>query len=345
MNSSVTLSRRHSSPVLHTPDNAETEPRIYIPSRKRSSLPPMPLSPLLEPIRLPSITELARSSWRLSFASGQRGEHLRKLSQGHDVPVTLSVDKWGGSAQPVRYLHDKGLRASSQVVQTSEDNTNLESLAPHSHTCSESHDFGGVDGVGDGSAIMHLHEMGISQRLASRGQSSSSPQLSIWGFHERGVSSNANVSIIIPTERARYMRKTSDSLPLSERIPQSWGQVIHDNTSSVYLSASNSLQPSRESSRFNLSSFLQGSRHKLDFEESKGEHVIALSLSRSHLPTPMNRVRDVSRDGLFEAFVDWGRLSKQSRASSREICPPSPQWMIALLPFQRRTRSVVWKLS
>lgn len=268
--SSGTLSRRHSSPVLHTTDIAEAESRVYIPSRKRSSLPLMTQLPLLEPIRLPSITEPAKSSWRLSFASGQRGEHLRKLSQGHAVPVTLSVEKLGDTAQPIRYLYGKGLRTSSQVVVATEYNSNLESLASNSHTCSESHDFGGIDGVGDGPATMHLHEMGISQRLASRVQSTTSPQLSSWGSHERGVSSNGGASIIMRAERARYMRKTSDSVPLSERIPQSWGQIIHDNASSVYLSASDSPQLSRESSRFNLSSFLQGCRNKVDAKESKG---------------------------------------------------------------------------
>ena len=279
VNSTGTLSRRHSSPVLLTPEIGGSEPRVYIPTRKRSSLPPMPASPLLGPTRLPSITEPAKSSWRLSFASDHRGEHLRKLSQGHAIPITLSVDKLRDAAQPARNLHTKGLRTSSQVVSTSEHNTNLESLASHSQPCSASQDFGGVDGVGDGSTTIHLHEMGISQRLASRAQSSSSPQLSSWGSHERGASSNGGASNIGRTERARYMQNTSDSVPLSGRIPQSWGQVIYGSTSSVYLSTGNSLQPSRESSRFNLASLVQRSQKTTDIEESKGEHNVPLSFS------------------------------------------------------------------
>jgi hypothetical protein len=273
VNSLGSLSRRHSSPSILTLDNGNPEPRVYIPSRKRSSLPSMPASPLLEPTRLPSIAEPRKSSWRLSFASDERGEHLRKLSQEHAVPITLMVERLRDTAQPIRYLHGKGLRTSSQVITASENDTKLESLASHSQTCSASEDFGGVDGVGDGSATLHLHEMGISQRLASRVRSSSSPQLSSCGSHERGVSGNGGASNTMRAERAHYMQNTSDSVPLSERIPQPWGQVIHGSTSSVYQSASNSIQPSRESSQFNLSSFMQGGRRKVDVEESEGEFV------------------------------------------------------------------------
>ncbi len=275
VNSTGSLSRRHSSPVLVSPSIGDSEQRVYFPSRKRSSLPPMPAAPLLGPTRLPSITEPYKSSWRLSFASEHRGEHLRKLSQGQTIPVTLSPEKLRDNAQLTRSLYSKGLRTSSQVIADSDDETNLESLASHSQTCSPSQDFGGVDGVGDGSTTIHLHEMGISQRLASRVQSTSSPQLSSWGSHERGASSNGGGFNVIRADRARYMQNTSDSIPLSERIPQSWGQVIQDNSSSVYLSTGNSLQPSRESSRFNLSSFLQNSQNKVSLEESKGEEHVS----------------------------------------------------------------------
>ncbi len=272
VNSTGTLSRRHSSPVLPAQNNGEPEPRAYIQSRKRSSLPQICASPLLKPTRLSSITDPCQSSWRLSFASDHRGEHLRKLSKGHAVPVTLSVEKLSDSAQPARYLHGKGLRTSSQPITPSEENSNLESLASHSQTCLASQDFGGVDGVGDGCTAIHLHEMRISQRLASRFQSSSSPQLSSWGSHERSSSSNGYPSKLMRAERARYMQKTSDSIPLSERVPSSWGQVIHGSTSSVYHSASNSLRPSRASSRFKISSFLLG-KVEVEVEESEGELV------------------------------------------------------------------------
>jgi hypothetical protein len=286
VNSTGSLSRRHSSPVLLTPGTGNSEPRVYFPSRKRSSLPPMPAAPLLKPTRLPSIVEPYKSSWRLSFTSDHRGEHLRKLSQGQAIPITLNPLKLRDNAQPTSYLHNRGLRTSSQVAANSDDDTHLESLASHSQTCSASQDFGGVDGVGDGSTEIHLHEMGISQRLASRVQSSSSPQLSNWGSHGRGASSNGGASNPIRAERARYMQNTSDSVPLSERIPQSWGQVIQDTTSSVYPSAGNSLQPSRESSRFNLSSLLQGSRNKVDVEEAKGDDYVPQNYPGPDMLTP-----------------------------------------------------------
>lgn len=185
------------------------------------------------------------------------------------------------------------------MIAASEDNTNQKSITSHAHTCSTSDDFGGVDGVGDDSAAIHLHEMRISQRLASRVQSSSSPQLSSLGSHERGVSSNGDASSIMRAERARYMQNTSDSIPLSKRIPQSWGQVARGNTSSVYLSAGHSLQPSRESSGFGIPSFLQGGRNKADVDDSKdlraspvldaSENASTGDISSSSLGLPLAR--------------------------------------------------------
>jgi len=95
------------------------------------------------------------------------------------------------------------------------------------------------------------------------------------------------------------MQNTSDSVPLGQRIPQSWGQVVHGSSSSVYLSASNSLQPSRESSRFNLSSFLQGSRDKDDVEDSKGMHSIPLFPLDPKYQKLIFRARNVFGDGYF----------------------------------------------
>jgi hypothetical protein len=129
--------------------------------------------------------------------------------------------------------------------------------------------------VEDGSTAIHLHEMGISQRLASKGlqSSSSSPQLSSWGgrSHHREVSSVSGASRLTDNGRARYLRNTSDSIPLSERIPPTWGKILKDDTSSFYPSCRNSIQPSRESSRFNLLSLLAGGKDKVDVVLEKGE--------------------------------------------------------------------------
>lgn len=204
----------------------------------------MPKSPVLRPTRLPSIVEPNQSSWRLSFTSEHRGEQLRKLSQGSAFPVTVNVERLNEIAQPSRYLHDKGFRTSYQMISTPEDKTNLESYASHSQTCSASQDFGGTDGVGDGSGTTHLHNMRISQRLASSAKSSSSHKVSSLG--------SVGLSNIMHTERARYMQNTSDSTLLSDRIPQSWGKVVHGSASSVYHSVSDNHQHSRESSQLNL---------------------------------------------------------------------------------------------
>jgi hypothetical protein len=278
VNSSPTVSRRHSSPILSEFEiTTASEIQVYRPSRKRSSIPPIPPAPILRPKRLSSIVEPARSSWRLSFSSDNRGEHLRKLSQGAAIPISLITQQQQGVVLPPinGWLRSQGLRSTSQAIASTEDSTNLESSASHSHTCSACQDFGGVDGVEDGSMTIHLHEMGISQRLASKGlqSSSSSPQLSSWGgrSHYREVSSVSGASRFTDNGRARYLRNTSDSIPLSERIPRTWGKILNDDTSSFYPSGRNSIQPSRESSRFNLLSLLAGGKDKDDVAQEKGK--------------------------------------------------------------------------
>lgn len=269
------LSRRYSSPYFvewEVIGVKDPELQVYIPSRKGSSIPPMPPQPMIQPTRLPSITLPTRSSWRLSFAADNRGDTLRKLSQGHVVPVTLDPSQLRPISPP-RGLHSAGMRLSSQAIVSSDEIETLQSLTPHPEPCSASQELGGVDGVGDGSAIVHIHEMGISQRLASRGPQSScsSPQLSSNGSRQRHSSSQGELKHI-HTERSRLMRSTTDSAPLSDRIPQSWGQVIDgEQSSSVYPSGSNSLQPSRQSSRFNLFSLLSGSKNRIGAVEYQGK--------------------------------------------------------------------------
>lgn len=266
--SDKSLSRRHSLPFLSEWDVIQTEPQVYVPSRPGSTSPTMPPQPILHATRLPSIALPARSSWRLSFSGDDRGNTLRKLSQGHAIPVTLDTDLLRSkSPTPTRGLHSPGLRLSSQVILSSDETSNLDSLASHSKMCSADQAFGGVDG----SSTIHLHEMGISQRLTSKGLrgSSSSPQLSS-SDSGYGHTSDLGGSAQIHTERSRLMRKATDSAALSERIPQSWGQVIPSQGSSIYLSVDNSPQESRQSSRFNLLSLLSGSKNKISAAEYQG---------------------------------------------------------------------------
>ncbi|TVY64187.1 hypothetical protein LSUE1_G009805 [Lachnellula suecica] len=281
VNSSSTISRRHSSPILNDWDSPVSNPPVYAPGRKRSSLPPIPPQPTIEAQRCPSIpepsiTELSRSSWRLSFTANNRGEVLRKLSQEHTEPLPVTMEHFGVSPLlPTRnWLHNQGLRSTSQVLTSSEDDSTTGTPIAHAELCTINHDqdFGGVDGGAEANAAtLHLHEMGIPSRLASRGlqSSTSSPQLSSWGSHDRGASSSGAESRIFRTERARLIQRSSDSAPLSARIPQSWGTVLQDGTSSYYPSAGNSMEPSPQSSRFNLASLLSVSRSKVDVVDVK----------------------------------------------------------------------------
>ncbi|KAF4637336.1 hypothetical protein G7Y89_g757 [Cudoniella acicularis] len=275
--SSGTIVRRHSSPVLVETKIDTIRLTVPKPTRKRDSIPSIPSAPVLEPKRLPSISEPRKSSWRLSFTSSKRGEVLRKLSQEHTEPGSAILDSLGVNPPPLkRWLYGQGLRSSSNAIESSEDNTNLDTLASHSQTCTPGQDFGGVDGgVEEDVSSIHLHEMGISHLLASKAlqSSSSSPQLSSWNSHHRVASSISDVSKAIQGERARYLRHTSDSVPLSEKIPQSWGKVLEDGTSSFYPSSSTSIQPSPESSRFNLASLLSSSKTKLSNTEVKESEI------------------------------------------------------------------------
>lgn len=279
VNSTATISRRHSFPVMPERELLGVDSKFHKNPRRPSSLSPVPSVFNPQPTEIPTIAEPGKSSWRLSFASNNRGEHLRKLSQEHKLQVALNPEHLNPSTQPINsWLHSQGLRSPASPVSPvfdAGDIKNLESLASHSETCSPNQDFGGVDGVGDGSTVIHLHEMGISQRLASPGvqSSCSSPPLSSFGSHPREISNMIVTSQRIYNDRARYLRGTgtSDSVALSERLPQSWGKAIQDGASSFYPSAGNSIQPSPEGYNLNLMSLLAEARNRLDVPESKGE--------------------------------------------------------------------------
>ena len=287
-----TSSRRFSSPCLTTPELGIGEPKSYFPTRKRSSILAIPSAPVLQPQHPPSIH--GRSSWRLSFSVENRGAHLRKLSQGG---AAIATEKLQIGAQPLqRWLHSQGLRSPSQAITTSEDTLSLDCPASHSKTCSVTQDFGGVDGGSEGSGnIIHLHEMGISQRLASSRNglqtSNSSQQVSGLKSHSHGQEATDTTDVSkIASKSRREQQRTSDSapltvdsiplstislplsqdsVPLSQRIPESWGNVIQNG--SFYPSARTSMQPTPESSRFNLLSLLSGSRSRLDLVETIGK--------------------------------------------------------------------------
>lgn len=274
-----TMTRRHSSPVLYKFDVSFADPRVYIPTRKRSSIPVMPLTPTIEAQRLPSVVESHKSSWRLSFTSPNRGHHLRNLSQDYGHPISLTSQIIGRSPVPVnKWLHGQGLRSPSKDISSSEENPQVKCTTSPSQTCLSHQDFG-VDGPDDSSTTLHLHEMGISKLLASTGgrsrdslpgilqPSTSSPQLSSLNSHKRNFSNLSEYSL---KDIARHRQNTSDSMPLSERIPHTWGSIKQDGASSSYPSNGNSIQPSPQSSRFDLMALIAVSRSKRETEEKPG---------------------------------------------------------------------------
>lgn len=269
--SSGTISRRHSSPILQEGEPVHLSPSISQAERRQSEIPPIPSAPIIQPIRLPSIPEPPRAGWRLSFVSNGA---IDKLSQEYKLPIPAKVEGTTMSGPTLRrWLHGQGLRSSSNPILGLDDNdTTPSSSVPCVSVCTASHDVAGVDGGTENNVpTIHLHHMGISHRLASRNlmTSPSSPQLTSWGSETRAGSSSD--TSLVRIERSRFMRNTSDSMALSDCIPQSWGNVLQGQTSSLYPSAGNSIQPSAESSRFNLASVLASSMNSPAVSEIDSE--------------------------------------------------------------------------
>jgi hypothetical protein len=247
-------------------------------SRKENLLPSIPSAPTLPPMRLPSIAEPPRSSWRLSFVSGKTGEELRRPSHEEHISPEVVATTSTIKGQPVlsRWLHGQGLRYSSNVIASlDEGNGTVVSLVSESRSCPVTHDIAGVDGGAEQQkTIVPLHEMGIPHRLFSAGTlhlSCSSPQLASWGSHHRGDSDMSNATDLIRKERGKFLRHTSNSAATSDDIPHSWGKVVHSKTSSFYSSTRNSARPTPESSRFNLASLLVNSKVKPDILTMSGK--------------------------------------------------------------------------
>lgn len=220
--------RRHSSPGPSRPGTGITIPLVYT-SRKKLFLGEAPPAPITQAQSLRSIVATSRkSSWRLSFTQENRAEHLRQLSQDHPRSISTNSDLLLVDAKlKDRWLTSPALRASSLPI-SARHVEQLGSLESHVRTCTASHDFGGVDGVEDGSEIPRLHEMGIHRRLASPLLRSfcSSPELP--SYRSRG--SSIEQARLEQTERQKYMRSSTDSIPFSQIVPSSWGQVIYGDT-------------------------------------------------------------------------------------------------------------------
>ncbi|TGO57427.1 hypothetical protein BOTNAR_0201g00130 [Botryotinia narcissicola] len=263
-----TSPRRYSSPG---PCPTPTETDLFQPGKHHlrqtdSEVSAIPSASLVEARSLSSSAALdpsTASSWRLSYTSHQsnRGAYLRRLSQQFEAPIQSATDVANVGTQTLpRWLKTHGLRSSSQAITTSEGSTLPKEPSfmrpPRSDT-----GFGGVDGSGSFSN-MHLQDMDISKRLLQ--SSCSSPQLASWEEHHREASGISTAT----QSRARYMRNPSEtisipscpSIALSELVPPNWGKLPNDGTSSFYPTVPNSIQPSPECSRFELSPFMSTNR-------------------------------------------------------------------------------------
>lgn len=235
-----------------------------------------PAAPILPPLRLPSISgSVTARDWRLSLTPG-RGN---PLSGGdNDVPREKEIE--GNKIQsPKARIPLIGTSSflgpirSNEIVRRSAE----EQKADHDHASrympsAGEDEFGGIDdgpessrtlsqqGIvsADGDPInadrrsrvssVHLYDMHISQRLASRGllsNRSSSYRQELPG-HQRSMSSCGS-SLLFPV-KTRHNRQTSSSGLTSLTVPRSWGGIFKDNTSSVYDSKGASLTSSPNSS-------------------------------------------------------------------------------------------------
>lgn len=242
------------------------DPRVYIPTRKLSAIPPMPSTPNLKPQRLSSIAEPDKSSWRLSFASPNRGEQLRRLSKEYAVPLfTISNLLEANVAPTRRWLHGQGLRSLSQGLETSAS-YNLEAFYPPDHT--ETQDLGGVDGPDDSVYKVPENQTDLSAILATdQVKPSSAPKGS------RLDSDQSDNSQYIAGYRARHTHNTSNSIPLSERLPPSWGRKRDEDELSYPLTLIPTIQHSPRTSRFSLISLLSSQKGKSESKEAFGVYT------------------------------------------------------------------------
>jgi hypothetical protein len=250
-----TLQRRHSSAELCRLRNLGSAfPEFALQSP--CSACPVPPAPVLKPQKLPSIVDSAsrRTSWRLSFASDRRSSQLRALSQEHKI-LEMSTDGPETKINSFKWLWGQGMRTSSQAMIDPSDNSNdIEESASHTILCNASKDFGGVDGSTEiHSPPIHLHEMRISQRLASTGlhSHSSSPQLSSssyhgqhWGFLHSSKRSR--------DQSSRQSISQYDTLNLVGAL----NNCSPDDASSLYSAGHKSIQSPSEASWLNLASLL-----------------------------------------------------------------------------------------
>jgi hypothetical protein len=235
--------------------------------RQLSDIHTLPAAPIIEAQRLPSICvpdPNSSSSWRLSYSSHNRGHHLRKLSQQFETPSSEATYLTAVGTQPLaRWLKSHGPRSPVHAITPSETSTYAEPEPVFPPPQRSESGFGGVDGSGSDVPVAH-QDADIHRRLLQ--SSCSSPQLSSLTRELSGMSQI----------RPRRMPDTSDSIPLSELIPPTWGSVVADGVSSFYPSMVNSRKASAECSRLEFSHMPANKSH-LDEMDTKSMYCPFLS--------------------------------------------------------------------
>lgn len=239
-----------------------------------------PTTPVLQPIRLPSISLVDATPWSLSMVESLRLSAF-PLLPGHPVAQEVERNSRSLDGQQMSITDNLQFEPSCRENQHSNQMTEKVKNADISNTTAQSlienADAGSKEdltkymkskeypGLQSSSASIHLYNMRISQHLRSVSMMSStlschSPQSS---QHGRARSSISCGSKNLP--RARHDQQTSSSGFASTRIPIAWGQAVRagsqdkldferqDETSSVYSSRPQSLGDSISGPTTNLS--------------------------------------------------------------------------------------------
>ncbi|KFZ02181.1 hypothetical protein V500_00394 [Pseudogymnoascus sp. VKM F-4518 (FW-2643)] len=196
--------------------------------------PEIPLPPILNPKNMPNIddTSIGRTSWRLSFTSPHRSSCLRALSLSNSQDQSTSSanlavptsDSQLSPGKKKKWLSSQGRRPlEAQHPSTTSDELTLGIIGPQ---------------VPKKAPAIPLHEMQISQRLASAG-TYIPPQKSS-EYKDRPL--DAELASLeegfreINTRRSRYFRNISGSGFSESKVPRAWGQVLGDGTLSLHKS-------------------------------------------------------------------------------------------------------------
>ncbi|KFZ08936.1 hypothetical protein V502_09040 [Pseudogymnoascus sp. VKM F-4520 (FW-2644)] len=196
--------------------------------------PEIPLPPVLNPKNMPNIddTSIGRTSWRLSFTSPHRSSCLRALSLSNPKDQSISganltvptSDSQLSPGKKKKWLSSQGRRPlEAQHPSTASDELTSGIIGPQ---------------VPEKAPAIPLHEMQISQRLASAG--TFIPPQQTYEYKDRpldGELASLEESFReINTRRSRYFRNISGSGFSESKVPRAWGQVLGDGTSSLHKS-------------------------------------------------------------------------------------------------------------